>query len=388
VITGKTSFWNPYTVYCAAFLLVVLTYSLQFSSLYPDLTPSVIVFLVFCFVSSGLLAVVVSRIPLTDLGSVKFQIRDWLLAAAFIAGFALEFLAFGSIPLLQGLSGTYVDYTTFGIPTFHVVLEGVCSFYSVFWWDSFLVSKKIRFLLVASISVVTSLLMLSRGGALIHIFAFTFAYGNRIGLRRGALLLGTLLVGIVLGFGYLGEVRMGSQGENFILKIGGANERFLSANLPDSTFWFYLYVSSPLANFQYTDLIASGHVPPWMGIVADFTPDFVSKHFISTDEFSAIAPLRVAKELTVATAYARSRLTLGWAGPYALHAMFLAFAYCGIRFCRYSKYYGSILALLCAQGALMFFDNMMTFAGALIPILVGFVFVVAGNFRSRPVAAG
>jgi hypothetical protein len=326
----------------------------------------------------------VSGIPLNhEAITFKFT-KDWMLASVFIAGFAAEFAYFGGVPLLQGLSGAGVDYVGFGIPTFHVFLSGISSFYCVYWWDCYLRSKDIRFLLIASIAVIASLMMLSRGAVLIHIVAFLFAYGNRRGFRHRAILIGGLAAAIVFGFGYLGQIRVASTtAENFILMIGGANERFLNSKLPDTTFWFYLYVSSPLANFQYSELHRTPDVIQWIGLVVDGLPDFVSKYFISQDDLEAIAPLRIAKELTVGTAYARPILTLGWAGPYALHSMFLIFSYCTIQLSRKSTFYAAVLALLCAQGSLMFFDNMLTFAGALTPILVGLVLVFTQRLRLR-----
>jgi hypothetical protein len=377
------SFWNPFSAYCVACLFVVLVYSLGFSDLYPDLSASMLVFLFFSVITAALLSWSVAGLPLHPV-SASFQFgKNWLLAGIFLAGFAAEFAYFGGIPLLQGVSGVGVDYVSFGIPTFHVFLIGTSSFYAVYWWDCYLISKDRRFLAISSIAVLASLLMLSRGGVLIHLVAFAFAYGNRRGFRRKALL-GTLLgIGIILGFGYLGEVRMGSRAEEFILKVGGANDKFLNSKLPDSTFWFYLYASSPLANFQYSELHKTTDATQWIGVVVDGLPDFISKYFITQDEVEAIAPLRITNELTVGTAYARPILTLGWPGPYALHILFLAFGYCTIRLSRNSDCYSAILALLCAQGSLMFFDNMLTFSGSLTPILVGLAIIFVQRLGLR-----
>jgi hypothetical protein len=371
------SFWNPFTTYCGACVLVVLIYSLDFSSLYPDLSTDMAIFLAFSVISAGICLGLMYSIPLHKEPITFRGGREWMLAGFFLASYTAEFAYSGGVPLLNGLSGLRSNYMDFGIPTFHVFLVGTSAFFSVYWWDSYLVSGNRRYLLIASISVICSLLMLSRGGALINIFAFVFAYGNRKGLRRKAVLLCGLAIAIVLGFGYLGEARLSSQGANLILSIGGANEKFLSSKLPDSTFWFYIYTSSPLANFQYTELNRTSDVIQWIGVVADALPDFISKYFISPEKADAIGTMRIVYGLTVGTAYARPLLTLGWLGPYALHLLFLTFSICAMRFSRGSRYYAAVLALLCAQGGLMFFDNMLVFAGSLTPILVGLTLVAA-----------
>jgi hypothetical protein len=215
------------------------------------------------------------------------------------------------------------------------------------------------------------------------LLSFVFAYGNRIGLRRRFLLLGSMALAVILGFGYLGEARVGSEARNIILTMGGANEAFAESGLPDPVFWFYLYVSSPLANLQYTELHRPLGFVQWIGVLADFTPDFVSRHVITPEQFAEIGPILVTPGLTVGTAYARPLVTLGWVGAYALHALFLLFFYFCISFARGSKFYGALLAFLSGLGCLMFFDNMLSFAGGIGPVLVGLGMVALQRIRFR-----
>jgi hypothetical protein len=135
-------------------------------------------------------------------------------------------------------------------------------------------------------------------------------------------------------------------------------------------FWFYLYVSSPLANLQHSELHRTSDVIHWAGVIADFLPDFVSRHVLTQQQFDEMGPILVTPGLTVGTAYARPLVNLGWVGSYALHACFLLFYYFCISFTRGSKYYGALLAFLSALGCLMFFDNMLAFAGGIAPVFV------------------
>jgi hypothetical protein len=378
------SFWNPFTTYCVACAFVVLVYSLDFSSLYPDLTQDVVAFLIYSVLSAGLLSFFVAGIPIPEIRIADRKTWECLLACFFVVGYASEFAYAGDVPLLQALSGGGADYTYFGIPTFHVLLWGISSFYSVFWWDCYLGTKYKRYLIFSSIGIVAPMLMFSRGGVLMNALACLFVYGNRRGLRRRGLLLGVCAICVALGFGYLGELRVGTRAQNLILTIGGANEKILDSQLPDPTFWFYLYVSSPLANLQYAELHRSSDALSRVGVVVDFLPDFVSKYFATVEEVSAVdRSLRISDALTAGTAYARPLVNLGWIGPYALHTIFLAFAFCATRFSRRSRYYGAILALLCAQGGLMFFDNMFVYAGSIGPILVGLALAFTGRLQLK-----
>jgi hypothetical protein len=377
------SFWNPFTTYAIACIFVQLVYSIGFSFIYPPLSSDVVLFLFFSSTTAILFAFLVFRIPLTSNDGEFGRQHERLLAGFFIAGFAAEFAYFGGIPLLMLLSGTYVSYMAFGIPTFHVVLIGTSFFFSVYWWDCYLCTGSKRHLTISLFGMVATILMVSRGSFLIPFLGFIFAYGNRRGLRRKAKLFAVMFIAIIFGFGYLGEVRGGGAANGAILWIGGANDTFFNSGLPDVAFWFYLYVSSPLANFAYTALHRTSEAMQLIGFVTDFLPDFVSKHFITPEHLEEISTMRITTELTAGTAYARPLNTLGWVGPYALHAYFLAFFYLAISFARRSRYYGALLAIFSAQGCLMFFDNMLVFAGGIVPALVGLTLVFLQRLRLR-----
>jgi hypothetical protein len=383
----RTSFWNPFLVYAITCAFVVLIYALRYSSLYPELTLEVGVFLMLSVMSALFMSLLVMGTPLAANRPSSGGAGEWLLAGFVVAGFAAEFVHFGGVPLFQTMSGAAVDYQGFGIPTFHVGLIGVACFFSVYWWDCYLATRAPHYVPFALIGILGSLLSLSRGLVLILLLAFVFAYGNRVGLRRRILLLGSLALGAILGFGYLGEARMGSAAQNVILAMGGANEAFAASGLPDPVFWFYIYVSSPLANLQYTDLHRPSDIVQWIGVAADFLPDFVSNHLLTPEQLHEIEPILVTPELNVGTAYARPLMAMGWMGSYALHAFFLVFFYFSISFARGSKYYGALLAFLSAAGCLMFFNNMLSFAGCIGPILIGIGLVALQRFRFRRVSA-
>jgi hypothetical protein len=177
----------------------------------------------------------------------------------------------------------------------------------------------------------------------------------------------------------MGEIRTRSMGidiEYIILDIGEANERFKNSAFPNNFFWFYLYASSPLANLQNTANSIGDVDPSLIGIIVDFLPDFISKRLVTDAQLDAIWPILITPQLTVATAFGRPLVTLGWYGPYMLFFYFAGINFLVISYANGSKYFGALLAIACAQGCLMFFDNMMVFSGAVGPIIVG-LFLIA-----------
>jgi hypothetical protein len=179
---------------------------------------------------------------------------------------------------------------------------------------------------------------------------------------------------VVWGFGVVGEIRtkaMGVDDDLIILDIGRATDLFKELPIPSSFFWFYLYASSPLANLQNTAETKSAASDTYAAFVVDFLPDFVSKRMLTEIQIESIGPSLITPQLTVATAFGRPLSSLGWFGPYLLFAYFSAFASVAIINIRSSRYGGALVSMFCAQGCLMFFDNMMVFSGAICPLLVG-----------------
>jgi hypothetical protein len=374
-----TFYWNPFKCYVLSCLAVLGVYSLGFSDLYPAPSLNVLVFLLATSIASALLSWDVSRIKASASVQPWGDARhDLFIAIAIAVAFLVEIAYAGVVPLFAVSGLADYDYRDFGIPTFHVVLVGVCFFYSVYWWDLYLQGLGKLYGWIAFSGVIWALLIMNRGAMLISLVAFLFSYGNRLGLRKRMwqILAGTVL--IAWGFGYVGEIRtqaMGIDGEDLILSIGGANGRFAESGIPKKFFWFYLYASSPLANLENTASEISGASHAYVGIVVDFLPDFISKRIVTEQEVEMVQPYLITPQLTVATAYGRPLVTLGWLGPYLLHFYFLLICSGLIRYVRRSRYAGAIVAILCAQGCLMFFDNMVVFSGAVGQVIVGLCLV-------------
>lgn len=359
-------------------VIVLGVYLLEFSNLYPKLGWDLFAFLAVTGSASALLSWDVARLKIRQRNVRVVFGRDLRIALLICLGFVLEMAYAGAVPIIASSGGADYDYRDFGIPTFHVFLIGVCFFYSVYWWDLYLQGHDRRYGLMAFTGVFLALVIMNRGAMLISLVAFLFAYGNRVGLRKRAWHIGAFVVLIAWGFGVVGEIRtqaMGIVDEDLILTIGDASDRFTGSGIPKNFFWFYLYASSPLANLQNTANNISGAGFPVIGFVVDFLPDFISKRLVTEQQVEMVWPILITPQLTVATAYGRPLVTLGWWGPYLLHLYFLFVYSFLVRYVRRSRYGGALVAIFCAQGCLMFFDNMVVFSGAVGQVLVG-VFLV------------
>jgi hypothetical protein len=385
---------NPFNVYFYATIIVFFIYLLNFSDLYPELGSVIIIF----FSLTSLISILISKsiinnVKIKEIKNYDINKKhDVIISIIIIILFIFEFIHFGTVPLFGSLGSTASDYSLFGVKTLHPILIGVSTFYGVYWWSIFIKLKYKLYFYMAMVPALASLLMLSRGGFLFIFICYVIIYANYNKFRIYFYKIVIVLIVVGLSFGFLGELRTINNDNNIekaILNYGEANSNFYTSGLPDSFFWLYIYITSPLANFQsIIDNIGkvSNLFDPLVGIIIDFSPDFLSKNFIHSEIkeiFEGYTSIRIHPAFTVSTAFARPLITLGWIGPWLLYLYINIFFLTIIFLTRNSKYSIGFLSICCAMSVLNFFDNMIIFSGAINPIIVGLILFFFERFRLR-----
>ena len=362
---------NPFAAYAAGFLIAMAVYSLGYSDLYPPLQPSLVAFLLATCAIAICLAFAVG--PFEDgrrreHESVPFHLTVFLILTIL---FAAECAYSGGVPLLAAATGGDSDYQTFGIPTLNVAFIGFSLFYSIYWFDLYLLRYGRIFLALSLLAASTSVLIVHRGGLIITFVAAVFVYLQRRGLERKLMISFTaIIVAMLWGFGLLGDLRThGLTGESLILDIGKASDKFLDSDIPTEFFWPYLYISSPLSNLQLnvSDRVADDKPALYMAL--ELLPDFVSKRLVPEDAMPATLPLRVTEQLTVSTMYGRAFLLMGWLGICLSFMYFIVIALVCMSLLRGSKYFIATSSVLSSLGFLNIFDNMYLSAGGITLVL-------------------
>jgi hypothetical protein len=363
---------NPFAAYAVGFSLALSVYSLGFSDLYPPLQQSLVWFLLATCAVCVLLAITVGDIADTCAHRRESAELHIYVFIVLMGVFAAEIIVNGGIPLVLITAGADVNYQDFGIPVVHVGFVGFCYFYSVYWFDLYLLQRQPVFLALSVFATSTSLLMFSRGAFMITLLACVFVYVQRRGVSRRLLQsFAAIVVVAIWGFGLLGDIRThGASGESIILEIGEASDRFVNSNVPTAFFWPYLYVSSPLANLQLnvTDRVA--HDSPATYFELEFLPDFVSKRIVSESTVLSSVPVLINNELAVSTMYGRSFLLMGWLGLLLSFSYFIVVSICCLRILNGSKYFITASGILSSLAFLNIFDNMYIFAGGILQVLV------------------
>lgn len=370
---------NPFFVYILSFMLVFAVYSLRWSDMYPALEWPIRFFLFASFLPSFFLGFILEKKRRNEFQTIQVGHFNLLIIALLYFGYLLEFLYEGGIPLLQTLGGgfNYKEFT--GIPTFHVVLSTFNLFYSVYLFHQYTSNRALkRTLVYFLLSVSLHLLVLNRGAIMITLIACFFVYLMKIKrlkpIRLVAIPVGALLV--IYLFGIIGNIRYSASQEdkNFILRIGGATDRFIESDIPPEFYWGYLYIATPIGNLQNITTQADGSFSlsklPYFALTEPL-PDFIAKRtggiFQVNESGDMGEKYLVNSALNAPTVYFRSFLLLGWGGIWLMyfHSAIVMLCY-PFLIKKSSKYYLTGWVCLCAIILLNVFSNMWQATGTVL----------------------
>lgn len=391
---------SPFILVAVSYLIAIILYGLNFSTLFPTMSAQLLVFLLafclLCFVGHWLFKRSFLGADFTGPnGEITISVATFRKTVAILyAGLIAEFVYARGIPLI-GNAGSYTD---FGIPTFHVVLMTTTSFVSLLIAARlcFATTHRLQLWVLYGLTLLPFLLVVNRG-----LFALSIGSGlfywllykyKTISVK---VKLGVLLLGIVglYAFGLFGNFRTQRDyhqvttvtDTTVMMRIGGASETFKKAPIPKPFFWSYIYVASPLANLQKTmtnqDPVVTGESVKGF-ILQAFVWDFISKRFVS-EEVPQVS--QVSPELNVSSAFSAPYLYLGFPGMvlFAIYLLVLPFIYMILLhlFAREYRYIG--LATLCTIYAFMFFIDFLTYTALSLQLIFPFALQGVRVIRDR-----
>lgn len=365
---------NPYYCYIISFGLALFIYSWSWSEIYPALTSEVIIFLFTTFLIAFILGKRINK-KLTYRKLTVSSSNEHVVFFIMI-GYCLEFIYNGGIPLLLILRGVDISYMDFGIPTFHVLLLTFSSFYSVYIFHQLISSQSTKILLLFIVLLVPYALIINRGALIMILVACLLIYISSI--RRVAIKkLTILLISFAFffyGFGYLGNARSFNGDPMAFLTITKATDDFVDGPILKEYYWFYIYASSPFANFQNATLTSTIHRYDVAAFLTwELLPDFISKRIIPTDlDYDAINRLdySINPILTVGSIYFDPFIRLGWFGPISIFLFYALFVYLYVLLIpSNSKYFLSAIVILGVISIFNVFENMLNFSGLSVQLI-------------------
>ena len=257
-----------------------------------------------------------------------------------LIGTIIEIVVSGGLPLQWALSGQGFtkDYTNFGIPSFHGLMN---AFYLQFMTAEFLlwrVMKRKKSRKIYLIFLMWPLLMLGRGIFLSIVIQSLacFLLFNRINVRKFLRLLFIVTANVTL-FGWVGDIR-GNNNPFRYLVVENWGDFF--DFMPSGFLWIYVYMTSAINNlFLNVDVIEP---------LYRFEKTFSNMLPSAVEDLLGIADPKnlfvfADSNLNVSTMYAGAVSDFGPIGGWAMVSFVLTFAI--IVFAKAQK--GSIAAILC-----------------------------------------
>lgn len=377
---------NPFYCYIFSFGLSLIIYSWEWSDIYPPLSISVTFFLLITFLSAFILG---KRVQYKlSYRSTPLDSRNGFITSVILSSYVLEFIHNKGIPLFDLLLGKDISYMEFGIPTFHVLLHTLTNFYCVYIFYQYLSNRQHSLLIIFLLLISPNLLIVNRGATIMTLtacFIIYFIYIQKVNFKKILILFVCLSV-FFYGFGYLGNVRSFNGDPMAFPTITKAKDHFIDSRIPKEFYWFYIYASSPFANFQNVTIVDSVHSYNFSSfIVWEILPDFISKRIIPIEsdiEMRNRLDYSVNPILTVGSVYYDAFIRMGWYGPILIFIFYSTLVYFYIMLLtKDNKYFIPALSILCVISIFNIFENMINFSGLSFQLIYPLIFSKVEKYK-------
>ncbi len=263
------------------------------------------------------------RTPINGCRSLNFFILNkyiryigllWILSTIFEIAYS------GGLPLIWAFNGSEKDYTNFGIPSLHGVLNGLYFFLIGGIAINYLMqpSTYTKWYLIALIC--WPVLMLGRGillTSLIQLLVlYLFIRGMKLAVFAKAIAIGLIAV---VAFGVIGDIR--GRESPFRYLVAKQYETAFDA-LPSGFLWVYVYATAPLANYAFN----AETVQP----DGQFTYSSVNlvPSLLRTDSLKRADNFEfVDQNLNVSTIFASSHSDFGYVGDASLSCLLIVYSF-------------------------------------------------------------
>lgn len=301
-----------FTSYFTLSFLIILFYNFDFSYKYPrisEMSYIVIILTILLLIPTYFLEKKIKY----KIIQIKIEKQIYIYLFFSLLNFCYE----GKVPLLEIIKKTGYSYKDFnGIPILNVIILTYGIYLSVLASYNLVVLKTKSNIKNYILVILPFLLLYSRFMIIFSILTGIFSYikikRNRLRFKFCIIFFSLSFLNIYL-FGILGNIRSGYKynDNTMILSVGGANERFLTSNIPKEFFWFYSYLTSSQANFEKTVLLQKPKENFKEFVVFSLLPEFVKKR-LTIEERSRF--IQISTALNGAPDITFPYVYYGWSG--------------------------------------------------------------------------
>lgn len=380
---------NPFYIYCATFSLSIFLYLWGWSSLYPEFSYPLILYFIITFGISIILGRISGKFRILEFikepkSRNHFLLLDLIFLVIILMGILDVYLT-GYIPVLDR-SRNHLD---FGFPVIDPIFSSLSIFFSVFFFQTFLESRRKRYFIYFILLIVFQLLIFRRSTVIWILTASVIIFIlDRKRLKTIVLLICFLSIPLIsFGFGIYGNFR-NNLGKSYVMNDLAPAERFKNSGINPNHYLTYLYFSSPLANLQSNVNHEDGFTNN--GKLRDFMFNCILPQSLTlrlkdplklpVPEYSLIHPHLIAGSFLLV-----SYSTLGWLGM--IFMFFLLILYiitCTVIIRRWNTFSLTTYAILLTTVSLLTFSNFLNRLDVLLtlfvyPVIFHFVFKSANS---------
>ena len=220
----------------------------------------------------------------------------------------------GGLPIIWLLTGNSKVYDEFGLPVIQVFLTALLAVLALGKFGLYLFYGNRRRLLVPACQILWGVVTVSRGlimGAVVQA-AVLWLCLRGFNLKR-VLRVFAASVLVVLMFGYMGDIRSGASSFRDLARPTSNYPEWL----PSGVLWFYIYITSPLANLVHTTELSKPANDPLFSRTILFMFPTLIRNTVYGKRFSedqVDAGDLVTSSLTVSSAYVGPYLDYGFWG--------------------------------------------------------------------------
>lgn len=316
---------NCFFWYSAIWTFILILYSFDISDYNIKLNNQLLMFFIVTITISLILGIIFRKnFKFTYNSNVPKRLNKkvWII----VIGYIIEFLYAGYIPLISIAFTNTAIYEEFpGIPIFHVILNGITSFYAIkiFYYAICNKERRKELLKLYIILISMFLLMYYRSMIIINLFmalllCIKYLQDNKkIKLKHYVMTLIFVLL-LCYAYGGIGNIRDGYKwNDNTYIEELGLYTKFPKF-IPKQYMWAYSYLTTPLSNLNYNvnnnEVNNNGIV-----LVSNIIPDFITKRLNIT---------RTNNETILIRTYFNA--TTGWTSIYlcsGIEGMYLIYFY-------------------------------------------------------------
>jgi oligosaccharide repeat unit polymerase len=172
----------------------------------------------------------------------------------------LDIIYSSGIPIFWTYMGIDKDYTLYGIPTLHGLANGIVFFTLSLMYSFKLLLKDNKYNKYIVLIFLWQILILSRGVIMVSTIQLLCLYLLFTKQTKSKwVIISFVIFSLILAFGYLGDIRQGSNPYYGLLKDSWLD---LFQTLPSGFLWVYVYFTSGFNNLIYnTNIIYPNYLP-------------------------------------------------------------------------------------------------------------------------------